>query len=118
MKNGVTIGVRAGLVGEYNQIGESGEVLLLHGRKIIKKSGEYLKKDLVNNPELALDQKNATKIMIYGMETGMFTTKKISSYISEDSADYLNARRVINGMDKADSIAGYASKLEECLRWL
>nr|DAJ56614.1 MAG TPA: hypothetical protein [Caudoviricetes sp.] len=47
MKNGVTIGVRAGLVGEYNQIGESGEVLLLHGRKIIKKSGEYLKKILL-----------------------------------------------------------------------
>ena len=64
-----------GLMGEYNQIGESGEVLLLHGRKIIKKSVEYLKKDLVNNPELVLDQKNATKIMIYGMETGMFTTK-------------------------------------------
>lgn len=87
-------------------------------KKNYRKSGEYLKKDLVNNPELALDQKNATKIMIYGMKTGMFTTKKISSYISEDSADYLNARRVINGMDKADSIAGYASKLEECLRWL
>ena len=52
------------------------------------------------------------------METGMFTTKKISSYISEDTADYLNARRVINGMDNAASIAGYASKLEECLRWL
>ena len=85
-------------------------------KKNYRKSGEYLKKDLVNNPELALDQKNATKIMIYGMETGMFTTKKISSYISEDSADYLNARRVINGMDKAASIAGYASKLEECLR--
>ena len=87
-------------------------------KKNYRKSGEYLKKDLVNNPELALDQKNATKIMIYGMETGMFTTKKISSYISEDSADYLNARRVINGMDKAATIAGYASKLEECLRWL
>ena len=87
-------------------------------KKNYRKSGEYLKKDLVNNPELALDQKNATKIMIYGMKTGMFTTKKISSYISEDSADYLNARRIINGMDKAASIAGYASKLEECLRWL
>ena len=87
-------------------------------KKNYRKSGEYLKKDLVNNPELALDQKNATKIMIYGMETGMFTTKKISSYISEDTADYLNARRVINGMDKAATIVGYASKLEECLRWL
>ena len=71
----IKAGEALGLMGEYNQIGESGEVLLLHGRKIIKKSVEYLKKDLVNNPELVLDQKNATKIMIYGMETGMFTTK-------------------------------------------
>ena len=41
-----------------------------------KQAGSYLGKDLVNNPELALDQKDATKIMIYGMETGMFTGKK------------------------------------------
>ncbi|WP_233127130.1 glycoside hydrolase family 19 protein [Rodentibacter sp. Ppn85] len=45
-------------------------------KKNYRKPGEYLKKDLVNNPELALDQKDATKIMIYGMETGMFTGKK------------------------------------------
>ncbi|WP_244151925.1 glycoside hydrolase family 19 protein [Rodentibacter myodis] len=87
-------------------------------KKNYRKSGEYLKKDLVNNPELALDQKYATKIMIYGMETGMFTGKKMSNYISNSNKDYLNARRIINGTDKALTIAGYASKLEECLRWL
>ena len=43
----VKAGEELGLMGEYNQIGESGEVLLLHGRKIIKKSGEYLKKILL-----------------------------------------------------------------------
>ena len=36
--------------------------------------------------------------MIYGMETGMFTGKKMSGYISDSKKDYLNARRIINGM--------------------
>lgn len=89
-----------------------------------KKAGSYLGKDLVNNPELALDQKDATKIMIYGMETGMFTGKKMSGYISDSKKDYLNARRIINGMGDehnfkvAKDIELYAYKLEECLRWL
>ncbi|OOF83137.1 calcium-binding protein [Rodentibacter ratti] len=87
-------------------------------RKNYRKSGEYLNKDLVKNPELALDQKNATKIMIYGMETGMFTGKRMSNYINDNKKDYLNARRIINGTDQALRIANYASKLEECLRWL
>ncbi|MBN6070718.1 glycoside hydrolase, family 19, partial [Aggregatibacter actinomycetemcomitans] len=87
-------------------------------KKNYRKSGNYLKKDLINNPELALDQKDATKIMIYGMETGMFTGKKMSDYISVNNVDYLNARRIINGMDHASAIAGYAYKLEDCLRWL
>ena len=89
-----------------------------------KQAGSYLGKDLVNNPELALDQKDATKIMIYGMETGMFTGKKMSGYISDSKKDYLNARRIINGMGDehnfkvAKDIELYAYKLEECLRWL
>ncbi|WP_018652934.1 glycoside hydrolase family 19 protein [Actinobacillus capsulatus] len=87
-------------------------------RKNYRKSGEYLHKDLVNNPELALDQKNATKIMIYGMETGMFTEIKMAHYISGKKKDYFNARRIINGTDKAKTIAEYADKLEGCLRWL
>ncbi|WP_241013620.1 glycoside hydrolase family 19 protein, partial [Aggregatibacter actinomycetemcomitans] len=89
-----------------------------------KRAGSYLGKDLVNNPELALDQKDATKIMIYGMETGMFTGNKMSSYISNNKKDYLNARRIINGVGDehnfkiAKDIELYAYKLEECLRWL
>ncbi|WP_386688301.1 hypothetical protein [Lonepinella sp. MS14437] len=83
-----------------------------------KKSGDYLNKDLVNNPELALDRYNAAQIMIYGMETGMFTTRKFSEFINDFGCDYRNARRIINGLDNADIIADYAKKLERCLRWL
>ncbi|WGE53804.1 glycoside hydrolase, family 19 [Actinobacillus equuli] len=56
--------------------------VMLTWHRNYRKSGEYLHKDLVNNPELALDQKNAIKIMIYGMETGMFTEIKMAHYIS------------------------------------
>jgi len=35
----IKAGEALGLMGEYNQIGESGEVLLLHGRKIIGNQG-------------------------------------------------------------------------------
>ncbi|WP_244298085.1 hypothetical protein [Actinobacillus vicugnae] len=83
-----------------------------------KNAGNYLGLDLINDQSLALEQKNATKIMIYGMEVGMFTDKKFSDYINDSGCDYKNARRIINGLDKADVIAGYADKLEGCLRWL
>ena len=41
------------------------------------------------------------------MNTGLFTTRKLSDYFSR-SIDFLNARRIVNGMDKAQLIAGYA----------
>jgi len=85
-------------------------------KKNYKKAGDYLGIDLVNHPKLALEQDNATKIMIYGMETGMFTTRKLSNYITNSKADYYNARKIINGHDKASTIEKYAKGFEKCLR--
>lgn len=66
--------------------------------------------DLLNRPELACDVNVATKIMIYGMLNGTFTGKKLSSYIKYglDPSEFVNARRIINGTDKAGVIAKYA----------
>ncbi len=72
--------------------------------------------DFVNNPALALEHEWAMKILIYGSEEGIFTGKKLSDYISDTTTDYVNARRVINGTDKASLIADYAVKLERCLK--
>lgn len=72
--------------------------------------------DLVGHPDKALDHELAIKIMIYGSESGVFTGKKLSNYINDSKTDYFNARRVINGTDKADSIKGYAEKIEKCLK--
>ncbi|WP_312076611.1 hypothetical protein [Chryseobacterium sp.] len=72
--------------------------------------------NLVDNRSNALNHELAVKIMIYGSEKGIFTGVKLSNYISESKKDYVNARRVINGTDQATSIAGYAEKIEKCLK--
>jgi predicted chitinase len=66
--------------------------------------------DLLNFPELALDQKVSYEISSTGFLHGMFTGVSIHRYIHDDVCDYVSARRVINGLDQAAKIAGYAEK--------
>ena len=78
--------------------------------------GKLLGVDLVNQPELALDHKIAADIMVVGMTQGKFTGKKLSDYISRGvRAEFVNARRIINGTDKANLIADYAVKFMNAL---
>jgi hypothetical protein len=71
---------------------------------------------LIRNYELALRHDIASRIMFLGMEQGWFTGKKLSDYIRGNVADYVGARRIINGQDKAKLIAGYAISFERALR--
>jgi len=64
--------------------------------------------DLLNHPELALDPSIAGKILIHGMTKGDFTGHMLSQYFNQDTTDYINARKIINGLDCAQLIAGYA----------
>lgn len=50
-----------------------------------------------------------------GMITGMFTGKKLSDYIGDGKRDYVNARRIINGTDKAKEIAAIAESFRKAL---
>lgn len=72
--------------------------------------------DFLNNPELVMDKKYAVKILIQGMKEGWFTGRKLSDYIHQSKKDYVNARRIINGTDKAQKIAEYAAIFERALR--
>lgn len=71
--------------------------------------------DLVEHPELAMDVDVAAAVLIAGSVQGWFTGKKLSDYINANKADYINARRVINGLDKAKLIADQAQKYKEIL---
>lgn len=80
------------------------------------KMGKLLKSRLLYSPSLALQPAVAYKIMSLGMRLGIFTGKKLGDYIHGNKRDYVNARRIINGLDRAQTIAGYAVKLERVLR--
>ena len=54
-------------------------------------------------------------ICVNGMKDGDFTGVGLSKYIKEGSCDYWNARRIVNGTDKAELIAGYANIFEDAL---
>jgi putative chitinase len=72
--------------------------------------------DLVEDPDQALRPAISYRVMSYGMINGTFTGKKLSDFISAGTCDYKNARRIINGLDRAATIAEYASTLEDILR--
>lgn len=72
--------------------------------------------DFVKNPDLVMKPEYAYSIMAIGMHQGWFTGKKFSNYISGSKCDYVGARRIINGDDKAGLITGYAKSFEQILR--
>lgn len=77
--------------------------------------GDVLGVDLQRNPALALDPATSYRIASLGMRRGMFTGVGLGRYINDQGCDYMNARRVINGTDKAELIAGYAVAFEKSL---
>ena len=68
------------------------------------------------NADLALDPVYAMEICVNGMTDGWFTGKKLSDYLTGTITDYVNARRIINGTDKASTIASYAEEVEFAIR--
>jgi len=78
--------------------------------------GNALGLPLGANPDEALQPDNAYWIMSHGMRHGLFTGARLSQFISGQKCDYYQARRIINGLDKAPLIEGYAEAFEYCLK--
>jgi hypothetical protein len=72
--------------------------------------------DFVKYPELLLQIKPAIWATFYGMETGIFTGKKLNDYFNETKCDPLNARKIINGVDCALKIKGHYDDFLEALK--
>lgn len=66
--------------------------------------------DLVAHPDRAMELPVATKILFHGMINGTFTHKKLSDYFTPTREDWVNARRIINRLDKANAIADYGRR--------
>jgi hypothetical protein len=72
--------------------------------------------NLVSFPEQAKDPAIAYSIMSFGMRAGRFTGVKLSNYFNVDTQNPVEARRIINGTDRAQLIAHYWSGIVTALR--
>ena len=76
--------------------------------------------ELVKNADLALDPTIALQILFGGMADGDFTGVGLPKYIpcvdpTSDATDFYNARKIVNGLDCATMIQGYAQKFANAL---
>ena len=85
------------------------------GKANYKKAKDKLGEDFVTYPDRALIPASAAKIIVLGMTEGWFTRKKLSDYLTPTKTDYVSARRIVNGTDKAQTIASYAKTFEQAL---
>jgi hypothetical protein len=86
-----------------------GFVQLTHKSNYARAEQE-LKIPCTQQPELMLQAGPAAQVMFGGMMGGWFTGKKLSDYLGGGKVDFLNARRIINGLDRASDIASYADQ--------
>ncbi len=94
-----------------------GYVQLTH-KENYRKAGAMIGADLACDPDRALDPDLAARILVDGCETGIFTRAngkpghKLSDYLP---GDYVGARRIVNGSDRAQTVAGHALAFEAAL---
>ena len=73
--------------------------------------------DLLIDPELVKDPAIAYQILSIGMRTGRIFANghTFDDYFTDVATNYLGARRMVNGRDHAEEIAGIAEKFEKVL---
>lgn len=94
-----------------------------HGRGFVqltweknyKRAEDKLGVSFTKNPNLAQEPKHAAAILVIGMKEGWFTGKKLSQYITLHKSDFKGARRIVNGTDRAATIANMARKYDRDL---
>ena len=69
-------------------------------------------RDFVKDPSLLLDSRIDVEVAVEGHIEGLWTSRQLSEFISGGKCNYKDARRIVNGQDKADLIASYAVSFE------
>ena len=80
-------------------------------RKVMAETGV----DVISDPSKAMLPEVAVVALVVGARDGWWTGKKLSDYITLKKSNYVGARRVINGPDKARAIAEIARVYEAAL---
>src|SRR5208282_2316259 len=107
----------------YGRPGPDGQCAYGRGFVQLTWHDNYVKADnelslrgrLIKDYDLALEPNIAARVLIYGLIEGWFTRFKLVDYFNDNMTDWVHARRIVNGMDKAELIAGYARHFYEAL---
>ncbi len=73
---------------------------------------------LYAQPELMLDDEPSALVLYDGMSKGWFTGVGLPKYFNSTVEDPVNARKIVNALDKADTIAGYYQKFKAAIAQL
>ena len=87
----------------------------LTGRKNYQWGSLASGRDLISDPTVAADPHVSAELLVNGMMQGVFTGVGLGRFINEKGTDYVNARRVHNGLDRAETIADLAERYEVAL---
>jgi putative chitinase len=88
----------------------------LTGRNNYKRAGNFVGEDLIADPALAKKPELAYRIAVQGMKEGWFTGRRLDQFIKDHvPPEYEKARSIINGSDKAQTIADLARRFDEVL---
>lgn len=76
--------------------------------------------DFLNDPDLLLQMEPSIWATFFAMQVGLYTGKKLADYFTELTVGatdqlWINARKIINGLDCAEKIAGYAKVFHSAL---
>ena len=92
-----------------------GLVQLTH-RRNYEAMSEVTGIDLVAHPDRAMEMAPAVTILIEGMLRGSFTSHRLSDHLNEEREDWVNARRIVNGTDRAEKLAEYGRTFLAAMR--
>jgi RHS repeat-associated protein len=86
------------------------------GRGQYGRAGNLVGLDLVNNPWQMADPYVAAKVLVKGMMNAAFNTgASLPEYVNHKKTDFKGARYVVNGQDRAASIANMAERFHGAL---
>lgn len=83
------------------------------GRRNFEKVRQATGVDVVNYPDRIIEPKVSATALVQASLQGWYTGKKLSDFLP---GNYVAARQIINGFDKAKEIAAYAVSFEKALK--
>lgn len=96
----------------------SGDGWRFRGRGLPQITGRtnYAKFGIERSPDDALVMAVAVRIMFDGMQKGSFTGKNLADFFNDKETDWVNARRIINALDRANDVANYAKLFHRAIK--